>query len=77
MCKFCKGIFSTLYNVFQLNFGILLLLESSFREFRFLRLHQKLVYRWFPIGAILVDIAKHVHNTTAQEFDTETFYKCR
>ncbi len=28
------------------------------------------------LAAILVDIAKHVHNT-AQEFDTDTFYKCR
>ena len=28
------------------------------------------------LAAILVDIAKHT-STTAQEFDTDTFYKCQ
>ncbi len=32
------------FNIFQPNFGILLLLEGSFREFRFYCLDQKLVY---------------------------------
>ena len=38
ICKFCTAIFSTHYNIFQPNFGILLLLKGSFREFRFSRL---------------------------------------
>ncbi len=42
--KLCKSIFSTHYNIFQQNFGILLLLKGSFREFRFYCLDQKLVY---------------------------------
>ncbi len=35
ICKLCKAIFSTHYNIFQPNFGILLLLKGSFREFGF------------------------------------------
>ncbi len=36
ICKLCKAIFSTHYNIFQPNFGILLLLKGSFRECSFL-----------------------------------------
>ncbi len=35
ICKLCEAIFSTLYNIFQPNVGILLRLKGSFREFRF------------------------------------------
>ncbi len=35
ICKLCKAIFSTHYNIFQPNFGILLLLKGSFRECSF------------------------------------------
>ena len=46
-----KAIFSTRYNIFQPNFGILLLLKGSFREFRFYCLYQKLVYNAnFPLN---------------------------
>ncbi len=47
ICKLCKAIFSAHYNIFQPNFGILLLLKGSFREFRFfvwICLDQELVY---------------------------------
>ncbi len=36
ICKLCKAIFSAHYNIFQSNFGILLLLKDSFQEFDFL-----------------------------------------
>ena len=42
--KLCKAMLSTHYNIFQLNFGILLLLKGSFREFRGVLLDQTLVY---------------------------------
>ena len=35
ICKLCKAIFSAHYNIFQPNFGILLLLKGSFQEFGF------------------------------------------
>ena len=36
ICKHCKAIFSVFYKISRPNFEILLLLKSSFREFRFL-----------------------------------------
>ena len=36
ICELREAIFSLFYNILRLNFGILLLLERFFREFRFL-----------------------------------------
>ena len=40
----CKAVFSVFYNIFQPNFGILLLLEGSFPEISLICLDKKLVY---------------------------------
>ncbi len=42
--KLCKAISSTHYNIFQINFGILVVLKGSLRECPFYLLDQKLVY---------------------------------
>ncbi len=42
--NFVRLYFPTHYNIFQPNFGILLLSKGSFREFRCYCLDQKLVY---------------------------------
>ena len=47
ICEFRKAIFPVFYNISPPNFGILLLLKGSSREFRFfvrIWLDQKLVY---------------------------------
>ncbi len=44
LCKLGKAIFSTHYNIFQPNFGILLPSKGSFWEFRFYCQDQNLVY---------------------------------
>ena len=61
ICKLCKAIFSTHYNIFQPNFGILLLFKGSFRECSFF-LEQKLVYK----ENCLLSIEKSFHKLVAR-----------